>query len=119
MASNLEGSKQLGLDVYQILREARASDKRERRDGVRYAFFRPVRIHIGGHRFSGFSREISETSIGLLHNADLTPGEVEVAIATEQGYSVHIRTQIVWCQPCGEGSYISGGEFVGMTRIGE
>ena len=44
MASSFEGSKQLGLDVYQILTEAGASDKKERRDSVRCT------------RFSGRSR---------------------------------------------------------------
>jgi hypothetical protein len=116
--TNGETSKRLGLEVYQILREARASEKKERRDTVRYAFFRPVTILIGENRLSGFSREVSETGIGLLHNANLTPGEVEVVIPTEQGFSVHIRTQIQWCTPCGEDWYISGGEFVGITRIG-
>jgi hypothetical protein len=118
MAMEVETNKQLGLEVYQILREARANEKKERRDTVRYAFFRPVAIHLGQNRLSGFSREISETGIGLLHNADLSPGEVEVVISTEQTYSVHIRTRILWCTRCGDGWYISGGEFVGITRIG-
>ena len=75
-------------------------------------------IDIGKFRLSGFSREISETGIGLLHNAELRNSEVEVTIPTEQGYSVQIRTEIVWCTPCGEGWYISGGRFLGITRIG-
>jgi hypothetical protein len=45
-------------------------------------------------------------------------GEVEVAMPTEQGYSVHIRTKIQWCNSLGEGWYISGGQFIGITRIG-
>ena len=75
-------------------------------------------IKVGNIRLTAFSREVSETGIGLLHNAELAPGEVEIAILTEQAFAVHIRTQILWCTPCGQGWYISGGEFVGINRIG-
>jgi hypothetical protein len=81
-------------------------------------FFRPVAIHIRRHAVSGFSRELAETGIGLPHNANLSPGEVDIAIATEQGFLIRIRTRIVWCEPCGEGWYVSG-ELVGTTRIGK
>ena len=113
-----EGSRQLGLEIYQILREARAHAKKETRDEFRYPFFRPVAIDVGKFRLTGFSREVSETGIGLLHNGYLIPGEAEITIPTEQGYSVQIRTQIVWCTPCGQDWYISGGKFLGISRIG-
>lgn len=114
----IDRNEKLGLAVYQILREARACEETERREMVRYAFFRPVTIYIGKTPLSGFCREVSETGIGLLHNAELTPSEIEIAIPTEQGFSVHIRTQITWCTRCGEGWYISGGEFIGIARVG-
>jgi hypothetical protein len=61
-------SEDLTLEVYKILREARANAKKETRDEDRYPFFRPVTIDIGKFRLSGFSREVSERGIGLLHN---------------------------------------------------
>ena len=96
-------SKDPSLEVYRILSEARASAKKEMRDEVRYPFFRPVTIDIGEFHLSGFSREVSERGIGLLHNTILALGEVEVAISIKEGYSVQVRTQIGWCNPCGEG----------------
>ncbi|HEX5446299.1 MAG TPA: PilZ domain-containing protein [Pirellulales bacterium] len=93
--------------------------KTDRRAEVRYAFFRPVSIEQDdGHRYSAFTREISETGIGLIHNMDLNEGEVEIAIRSDCGYEIRVRTEMVWCQSCGEGWYISGGRFVGIASIG-
>jgi len=110
-------SKDPSVEVHKILSEARANAKKEMRDDVRYPYFRPVTIDIGKFRLSGFSREVSERGIGLLHNMVLALGEVEVTISTEEGYSVQVRTQIGWCNPCGEGWYISGGTFVGISCV--
>ena len=118
MASTVEENKPLGKAVYEILREAQANDKKEVRSQERYAFFRPVTVHVGKQQISAFSREVSETGIGLLHSSALPLEEVEVTIPTEQGYSVRIRTRMFWCEPCGEGWHISGGQFVGIAGIG-
>ena len=113
----VEERKPFGLAVYDIIREAQAGAIGERRDTVRYSFFRPVIIQSGKARHAGFSREVSETGIGLLHSTKLPPGDVEVSIPTEKGYSIRIRTRIVWCIASGEGWYISGGEFLGISGI--
>lgn len=113
-----DDGRSLGSEVYQILREARAGAKRETRIEDRYPFFRPVTIEFGEARMSGFCREVSERGIGLLHFFDLASAEVSVTIRTEQGYQVQARVRIAWCTPCGEGAYISGGEFIGISRVG-
>ena len=64
-----------------------------------------------------FTREISPVGIGLLHNVALTPGEVELSIPSRRGYSIRVRTRILWCHSCGEGWYISGGLFVGTAFV--
>jgi PilZ domain len=108
-----------GKAIYQLIVEAKAALKTDRRAEVRYAFFRPVSIEMDdGHLYSAFTREISETGIGLIHNMDLQEGEVEIAIRSDCGYSIRVRTQIVWSQSCGEGWYISGGRFVDIASIG-
>lgn len=112
-------TKPLGTAIYEILREAQASESRECRDRIRYSFFRPLTLHVGTKSCGGFSREVSETGIGLLHNFPLRAGEIDVTIPTEQGYSVRIHTRIIWCTPCGEDWFISGGEFVNIAGIGE
>jgi hypothetical protein len=116
-ATAVEDRKQLKLGVCDILREARHNEKMEGRNDARHPFFRPVSIRDGDIRLSGFSRDVSETGIGLLHNFELTLGEVEVRVPTDQGVSVHVRTRITWCTPIGEGWYISGGEFVAITSV--
>ena len=115
MTTKSKESKSLGMTIYGLLREAQASEAREPRETPRYSFFRTTAIYKGKTCYSGFSRDISPTGIGLLHNFNLIPGQVEISISTECGYSVRIRTQILWCTPCGEGWYISGGKFLGIA----
>jgi hypothetical protein len=108
-----------GKAIFQLIVEAKAALKLDRRAEVRYAFFRPVSLELDdGHRYSAFTREISETGIGLIHNMDVPEGEIEISIRSDCGYSIRVRTRIVWCQACGEGWYISGGRFVGIASIG-
>ncbi|REK09104.1 MAG: PilZ domain-containing protein [Planctomycetota bacterium] len=108
-----------GKAIYQLIVEAKAALRADRRSDVRYAFFRPVSLEMDdGHRYSAFTREISETGIGLIHNMDLPEGEVEISVRSDGGYSIRVRTRIVWCRACGEGWYISGGRFNGIASIG-
>jgi hypothetical protein len=107
-----------GKAIYQLIVEAQNAENRDRRRDVRYAFFRPVSIEVeDGHQYSAFSREISAAGIGLIHDIDLSDREVEITISSEQGYSIRVRCRILWCQPCGEGWYISGGKFVGIAAV--
>src|SRR5262245_32337401 len=117
MASVMMEAPALGEVVYNILREAQATPAHDLRSKVRYPFFRPVSILIGDKDISAFSREVSEVGVGLLHAMALDASEVEVVIPTEQGYSVRIRTRIHWCHPCGEGWFLSGGEFLAIAGI--
>ncbi len=108
-----------GKAIYQLIVEAKAELESDRRGEVRYPFFRPVSIEMDdGHQYSAFTREISETGIGLIHNMDLHEREVEISVHSDCGYSIRVRTRIVWCAACGEGWYISGGQFVGIASIG-
>ncbi len=108
-----------GQAIYQLVLEARTGLKTEQRSELRYPFSRPVSIEMdGGQKYSAFSREISESGIGLIHNMDLNDREVEISIPSEGGYSIRVRTRIVWCEACGEGWYISGGRFIGIGSIG-
>ena len=106
-----------GMAIHELVIEAHDEGKRERRADVRYPFFRPVSLSVAGRRHAGFSREISATGVGLLHNFPIPPGDFEVAIPSRRGHSVRVRTRLVWCRPCGEGWYISGGQFVGITSV--
>ena len=112
---NLVEATLAGMAIHELILEAHQDNQRDRRSATRYPFFRRVSIRSEGSPIVAFSREISTIGIGLLHDTLLTPGEVEVAIPSKRGYSIRVRTRIVWCQPCGEGWYISGGQFAGVA----
>lgn len=119
MALQSTESLKRGMAIHELILEAYEEGKRDRRCEVRHPFFRPVSLAVGPTRHSAFSREISTGGIGLLHNMELSPGEVEITISSRRGHSVRLRTQIIWCRPCGEGWYISGGQFVNVVSVGE
>lgn len=112
---NLLEAPRAGMAIHELILEAHQDNQRDRRSAARYPFFRPVSIRLEGLAPVAFSREISTLGIGLLHNAELSRGEIEVAIPSKRGYSIRVRVRIMWCQPCGEGWYISGGQFVGAA----
>lgn len=97
--------------------EARADDQQDRRGASRYPFFRQVRLeHVdaGPLHCVAFTREISMVSVGLLLSAPLSPGWLTVTIPREQGEPLRLATEIVWCRPCGDGWYLSGGLLHGL-----
>jgi len=120
MPFELQELRSFGNALHPLLVEARANDKREDRWGIRYPFFRSVAIATDdGSHVTAFSRDISASGIGLLHSIDLPLGDVEIRITTGRGYAVRVRTRVSWCQPCGEGWFISGGQFVSVPEVGE
>jgi hypothetical protein len=44
------------------------------------------------------------------------PGEFTLTISSPTGAAVNVRTEIIWCRPCGEGWYLSGGRFLEMAQ---
>ncbi len=119
MVTGLREAIPSGRAIYQLVLEAQNKHERDRRCEVRFPLFRPVSILVeDGRRYSAFSREISAYGIGLIHEFELEPKEVELMISSDQGFSIRVRTRIVWCEPCGEGWYISGGKFMGIAGVG-
>jgi hypothetical protein len=106
-----------GMAIHELILEAHQDNLRDRRATPRFPFFRRIAIRMPGAEPVAFSREISSLGIGMLHNVELELGEVELAIPNKRGLSIRVRTRIRWCQPCGEGWYISGGEFVGAASV--
>jgi hypothetical protein len=120
MPFELQELRSFGNALHPLLVEARANEQREDRWGIRYPFFRTVSITTeDGEQHSAFSRDISASGIGLLHQVELPPCSVEISITSARGYAVQVRTRIVWCQSCGGGWYISGGQFVAIPTIAE
>jgi PilZ domain len=100
--------------IRQLLSTAAREAWQDRRGEFRFAFFRPVSIVMNGKSYSAFSRDISPSAIGLLHNMELPPGEVEITVPTEMGRTVSLRARIGRCDSYSQGWYISGGEFTGI-----
>jgi hypothetical protein len=118
MSNRVEEPVQAGEAIYGLIVEADNDDKKDLRAEVRFPFFRSLSIRVDGGSYSAFSRDISDSGIGLLHNFELKPGEVEISIPSKNGWTVRVRTQIIWSSMCGEGWYVSGGHFIGLTRAG-
>jgi hypothetical protein len=96
--------------LHELVLQAAADFRNDRRSEPRYPFFHSASILIDGHCYSAFTREISTSAIGLLHNVELPLQEVEIIV----GEKPHaLRTRIERCQACGDGWYISAGTFVG------
>ena len=97
-----------------LLDQAKAADSGDRRNEQRHPFFRPVTISTigtGGHSFPAFSRDISDSGMGLLSHAQLLPTKVSLTISTESGDKLDLAGEIMWCESCGEGWYLSGIKF--------
>ena len=119
MDQGLQDHPRAGMGIHELVVEAHQDVRKDRRAETRYPLFRQISLQVpGGPVCVAFSREISAVGIGLLHNVPLAPGEVELSIPSRKGYSIRVRTKILWCQPCGEGWYISGGQFVGTAFVG-
>lgn len=91
-----------------------SSRPHDRRDAERHPFFQPVTILAAGKASShrAFTREISRTGIGLVHDGALDLGEIGLVIHDGSAEPVQLRVELLWCRPSGDGWYISGGRFL-------
>lgn len=83
----------------------------------RVPFFRPITIATRSRNnqcLTGFSRDISPTGIGLLHRRQLDESCTSIEIPTAVGGRASICVEIKWCEPCGQGWYLSGAKFLGL-----
>lgn len=105
--------------IDQLIIQAEADARKDPRSGTRFPFFRLVSIEVDGRHYIGFSRDICAASIGLLHDTVLPQREVDVIVPIATNQKCKMRVRIERCEPCGQGWYISGGKFVGITPAAE
>ncbi|REK10530.1 MAG: hypothetical protein DWQ37_16175 [Planctomycetota bacterium] len=118
MGNGIQETPRAGMGIHELVVEAHQEVRKDRRAETRYPFFRQIMLMVTGKvPTHAFTREISSVGVGLLHDVPLVPGEVELSIPSKKGYSIRVRTKILWCSPCGEGWYISGGQFVGTAFV--
>jgi len=114
-ANPAQAPAQLVQDIVRELLEEAKPLQEERRAELRHPFFRPVQVIVeegGGQRnYSCFSRDISFSGIGLLHNMPVRCGEAILTFPREAGGQFRVQATIRWCRPCGEGWYLSGAQF--------
>jgi hypothetical protein len=118
LSSRAISHEQISTAVTKLLDEARQAENSDRRVAPRQPYFQPVTIVTQDRKqkLSAFSREISSSGIGLLHYMPIMPGEVTLTISSPVGTAFRVRTEIVWCRPCGEGWYLSGGRFLELAE---
>jgi len=89
--------------------------KLRRRRQTRHPLFRPITLTTGDAQqkiFSAYCRDISSEGIGLLHAIPLEPDACAgVSIPTTESNQVELSVDIKWCEPYGQGWYLSGGRF--------
>jgi hypothetical protein len=98
--------------IQRLMVEARRSAEQDRRSVERWPFFRPVSIHLDGHCFSAFSRDISAAAVGLLHHMALPAREMEITIPFDGGQPARLSVRIGRCESCGAGWYTSYADFL-------
>lgn len=88
-----------------LMDEAESEFNDDRRTTPRFPFVRPVTIQLDGKILSAFTRDISASSIGLLHNMALPLTEIQLMVS---GHQHLLNAQVERCDACGEGWYVSG-----------
>ena len=79
--------------LQELLLQANAELTDDRRAEPRLPFFRAVSVRVESRSYSAFIREISLSSIGMLHNMQLPLEEVTVTVAGQRrGISCQNRT---------------------------
>jgi hypothetical protein len=112
-ATAISDPRQVEEAVSRLLSEAKEQDCVERRSEPRHPFFQPATL---AYRYrpeqpiSVFTRELSNSGIGLLHAAPLERGEVTITLQSRSG-PVTFRVYILWCKACGPW-HLSGGQFL-------
>jgi hypothetical protein len=90
----------------------------ERRDNARRSFVRPVNVVFGdkpGESLSGFTRDLSDSGIGLMHKFEVSPGDIAtVTIGRLWDGPVTMRCRACWVTSGQSGWYQSGWRIIGV-----
>ena len=104
--------------VQALLNEDQLFSLRERRNNARRNFVRPVRIIFSDNPktvLSGFTRDLSDNGIGLIHKFEAIQGDpAYVTINRLWDDPVIVRCKVAWCTKCENGWYQSGWNIVSV-----
>ena len=104
--------------VTALLNEDQLFSLRERRYNARNTFVRPVRFTLKRNPqeiLSGFTRNLSDTGIGLIHRFPVeVDDKANVMINRFWDQPVVVRCQAAWCGECENGWYQSGWKILSV-----
>jgi hypothetical protein len=98
--------------IPRLVAEAKEVAQRERRSEKRIPFFRNASIHVNGQCYSAYTRNISDSGIGLMHTMELPLCDVELNITADLGRFLKFRARVERCESSGDGLYVSGLMFL-------
>lgn len=100
-------------DLKLVLESIGKTDAEHERAAERLELSVPAEVITSrGSVVPAMTREISRFGLGLLHRGTIKPGEVTVKMASDtREYKYLVKLE--WCNPCENGMFISGGQFLG------
>ena len=104
------------LEIPRLVADAKEFAERERRSDTRFPFFRYASVHLNGQIHSAYTRNISDSGIGLMHAMELPLCDVELLITTDPGRLLKVRARVERCELCSSGLYLSGLTFLGFSQ---
>ncbi len=117
-AADWTSSNSVNGAIDECVKQAAAEETANRREHGRHPFFCPVTIARpeSNTRLSAFSRDMSLSGIGLLHNYLLENGSLVVKIATSDCHQIELQTEVVWCRPVADDWYFSGARIAQISK---
>ena len=113
-------SPELEQLVQQILDEETRARVGERRDASRQPLSRPLSIEPRdetGRSLTAMSRDISALGLGVISTDHFQTGCIaRIEISRFKGPPSVVLAECRWCDPFGNGWYLSGWNFVAMQR---
>jgi hypothetical protein len=102
-------------DLQRILESIDSDDFDNVREAERLELSVPAEVTTSrGNIIAAMTREISRSGVGLLHRGSVSPGTVDVKLASDT-QEFQYRVLIEWCYPCEGGMFMSGGRFLKKT----
>jgi len=111
-------SSDLTILVDAIVKEESCAS-RERRSAHRVPLVRPVVVEMNGEArpFYSFSKNISACGIGLIMRLAPPNGTAaKLSIQRMHGDAAQVRAELRWCEPFGDGWYLTGWKFLAPIR---
>ena len=104
--------------IQELLNEDQLFSLQERRNNNRQNFVRPIRLMFTDKPqtvLSGFTRNLSDTGIGLIHKFKAnTNHQAYITINRLWDDPTVIRCKAAWCDKCENGWYQSGWEILSI-----